>query len=137
MIGSSTQPTSLVIDITLPEQPKSPQAAPKPDKGKRIADESKDSPKKLVKASTVVSPDPNELVRVPFEINGKLYHLTKKEIQAYYELEERNQKAVEEAKLLEMTKPKLIKVVHEEATKARVDPKILASAKGGQEIRKI
>nr|GEV83749.1 hypothetical protein [Tanacetum cinerariifolium] len=103
MIGSSTQPTSPVINITPPEPPKSPQAAPKPDKGKRIADDYEDSPRKLVKASTVVSPDPNEPVRVPFEINGKLYHLTNKEIQAYYELEERNQKVPEEAKLEEMT----------------------------------
>ncbi|GKB57439.1 hypothetical protein Tco_0913625 [Tanacetum coccineum] len=104
---------------------------------KRIADDTKDSPKKLVKASNIVHPDPNEPVRVPFEINGKLYHLTNKEIQAHYELEERNQKAVEEAKLLEMTKLELIKVVHKEATKAGVDPNIPASAKGSQEFLKI
>ncbi|GJU42327.1 hypothetical protein Tco_1195284 [Tanacetum coccineum] len=43
----------------------------------------------------------------------------------YYELEKRNQIAAEEAKLLEITKPELIKVIQEEATKAGVDPKIL------------
>ncbi|GKB78840.1 hypothetical protein Tco_0945735, partial [Tanacetum coccineum] len=47
------------------------------------------------------------------------------------------QKATEEAKLLEMNKSELIKVVHEEAAKAGVDTKILVSAKGGQEFRKI
>nr|GEW68550.1 hypothetical protein [Tanacetum cinerariifolium] len=107
MIGSSTQPTGPVIDITLPE---SPPAAPKADRGKgKVTDDDKSSPNKLVKSSTV----------------------------AHYELEERNQKASKEANLLEMTKPELIKVVYEEATKARVDPKILASAKGDQEFRKI
>ncbi|GJX94704.1 hypothetical protein Tco_0349290 [Tanacetum coccineum] len=44
-------------------------------------------------------------------------------------------KAVKEAKLLEMSKLELIKVVHEEAEKAGIDPKILASAKGGKEFK--
>ncbi|GJZ73895.1 hypothetical protein Tco_0638041 [Tanacetum coccineum] len=34
-----------------------------------------------------------------------------------------------------MTKSELIKVVHEEALKASIDPKILESAKGGQEFK--
>ncbi|GKB11434.1 hypothetical protein Tco_0845357 [Tanacetum coccineum] len=63
----------------------------------------------LVKASSKVYPNPDAPVYVPFEINGKLYHLTNKEIQAHYKLEERNQNAVEEAKLLEMNKSELIK----------------------------
>ncbi|GKA58095.1 hypothetical protein Tco_0757283 [Tanacetum coccineum] len=67
-----------------------------------------ESPPKLVKASSEVCPDLDEPVRI----------------------------AAEEAKLLEITKPELIKVIQEEATKAGVDPKILASAKGGQEKRK-
>ncbi|GJS68395.1 hypothetical protein Tco_0682960 [Tanacetum coccineum] len=46
-------------------------------------------------------------------------------------------KADEEAKLLAMSKPELIKVVHEKASKAGIDPKILKSAKGGQEFKKI
>ncbi|GKE35502.1 hypothetical protein Tco_1454824 [Tanacetum coccineum] len=36
-----------------------------------------------------------------------------------------------------MIKSKLIKVVHEEAAKVGINPKILASTKGGQEFRKI
>ncbi|GKE09373.1 hypothetical protein Tco_1412924 [Tanacetum coccineum] len=37
---------------------------------------------------------------IPFEINGKLYHLTKEEIQAHMELEEKKEKSAQEAKLL-------------------------------------
>ncbi|GKF41265.1 hypothetical protein Tco_0124607, partial [Tanacetum coccineum] len=80
---------------------------PKPDRGKGIARDTDESPRKLVKASSEVCLDPNA------------------------------PKATEEAKLLEMNKFELIKVVHEEAAKAGVSPKILVSAKGGQEFRKI
>ncbi|GKD47704.1 hypothetical protein Tco_1276680 [Tanacetum coccineum] len=51
----------------------------------------------------------------------------------YYEMlahlgkEENMEQAAREARL---SKPKLIKVVHEEATKAGVDPKALSSKKG-------
>ncbi|GKC59057.1 hypothetical protein Tco_1086655, partial [Tanacetum coccineum] len=88
----------------------------------------------LVKASTKVRPDPDTLVLVPYEINGKMYKLTEEQIQAHLDKEEDLEKAVREAKL---SKPELIKVVHEEATKARVDPKALSSKKGGQEFVKI
>ncbi|GJV28460.1 hypothetical protein Tco_1384908 [Tanacetum coccineum] len=46
-------------------------------------------------------------------------------------------KAAEEAKLLAMSKPEIIKVVHEEALKAGNDPKILESAKWGSGCQKI
>ncbi|GKD46440.1 hypothetical protein Tco_1271085, partial [Tanacetum coccineum] len=72
--------------------------------------------------------DPVTLVRVPYEIHGKLYHLTKEEIQAHLDKEEKIGQAAKEARL---NKPELIKVVHKEAAKAGVDPKILASTKGG------
>ncbi|GKG42770.1 hypothetical protein Tco_0477068, partial [Tanacetum coccineum] len=49
--------------------------------------------------------------------------------------EEKIKKAAEEAKLLAMTKSKLIKVIHEEASKAGIDPKVLESAKGGQDFQ--
>ncbi|GKD19630.1 hypothetical protein Tco_1208788 [Tanacetum coccineum] len=62
----------------------------------------------------------------------KLYHLTNDETQEHLNKEEIIKKAAKEAKLLEMSKLKLIKVVHEEAEKAGIDPKILASAKGGR-----
>ncbi|GKB42045.1 hypothetical protein Tco_0886987 [Tanacetum coccineum] len=37
---------------------------------------------------------------IPFEINGKLYHLTNEETQAHIELEEQKEKSAQEAKLL-------------------------------------
>ncbi|GJY55314.1 hypothetical protein Tco_0454429 [Tanacetum coccineum] len=131
------QPTCLVIDITLPEQNKSLPVAPKVDKGKGIATNDVESPKKLVKDSSKVYPEPNEPVRVPYEIHGKLYHLTNDGIQEHLDKEEKIKKAVKEAKQLAMSKPELITVVHEEASKAAIDPKILKSAKGGQEFKKI
>ncbi|GKC13369.1 hypothetical protein Tco_1010151 [Tanacetum coccineum] len=94
-----------VIDIISPEQPKNLLVAPKADRRKGITTDDTESPKKLVKALTVVRPNPDE----PFR---------------------KIRKAAKEAKLLEMSKPELIKVVQEEATKAGFDLKILASAKG-------
>ncbi|GKD57266.1 hypothetical protein Tco_1290653 [Tanacetum coccineum] len=91
----------VMIDIISPEQPKNLPVAPKADRRKGITTDDTESPKKLVKASTVVRPDPDEPVR-------------------------KIRKAAEEAKLLEMSKPELIKVVQEEATKAGFNPKILA-----------
>ncbi|GJS02836.1 hypothetical protein Tco_0319344 [Tanacetum coccineum] len=96
-----------------------------------------ESPKKLVKTSSKVRPDPDEPVRVPYEIHGKLYHLTNHKIQEHLDKEEKMKKAVEKAKLLVMSRPELIKVVHKEALKDGIDPKILKSAKGGQEFKKI
>ncbi|GJV26116.1 retrovirus-related pol polyprotein from transposon TNT 1-94 [Tanacetum coccineum] len=105
-----TQLTGPVIDITPPPQPESPQATPKPDR------------------------DPDTPIRVPYMIHRKMYQLTKDEIQAHLYKEEKLEQVTKEAML---NKPELIKVVQEEATKAGVDPKILASAKGGQEFKKI
>ncbi|GJR04626.1 hypothetical protein Tco_0790243 [Tanacetum coccineum] len=65
-------------------------------KEKGIVINDTESPKKLVKASIVVHPNPDEAVR-----------------------------------------PELRSGVHEEASKVRIDPKILESAKGGQEFKKI
>ncbi|GJV45662.1 hypothetical protein Tco_1430198 [Tanacetum coccineum] len=83
-----------------------------------------------------VCQDPDAPVLIPFEINGKLYHLTNEEIQAHMELEEQKEKAAQKARLLALSKPELIKVVTEVATKAGVDPKALQSSKGGQEFIK-
>ncbi|GKB37790.1 hypothetical protein Tco_0882732, partial [Tanacetum coccineum] len=110
---------------------------PIPDMGNDIATDTDESPPKLVKALIKVHLDPDTPSLIPFEINSKLYHLINEEIHAYYEMEGRKEKAAQEAKLLEMNKSKLIKVVHKEATKAGVDPKVLSSAKGGQEFVKI
>nr|GFA06238.1 hypothetical protein [Tanacetum cinerariifolium] len=75
-----------------------------------IATNDDEPPKKLIKASNVMQ---------------------------YLNKEEDIKKATEEAKLLEMTKSELIKVVHEEAEKAGIDLKTLKSSKGGQEFKKI
>nr|GEU35540.1 hypothetical protein [Tanacetum cinerariifolium] len=85
---------------------------------------------KLVKPSNVVHPDLDEPVRVPYMIYGKMYRLTNDEIQEHLDKEEKIKKAAEEAKLLAIRKSELIMVVHEEASKAGIDPKILKSAKG-------
>ncbi|GJS10636.1 hypothetical protein Tco_0367432 [Tanacetum coccineum] len=82
-------------------------------------------------------PDPDEPIRIPYEIHGKLYHLSNDEIQEHLDKEEKMKKAAEEAKLLAMSKPEIIKVVHEEALKAGNDPKILESAKVSHEFNKI
>ncbi|GJU46785.1 hypothetical protein Tco_1204051 [Tanacetum coccineum] len=102
--------TSIII------HPESSQATPKIDKGKGIATESDDDPsKKLVKASSIVRPDPDEPVR---------------------DKEEQIKKAEEEARLLAMTKPEVIKVVQEEAEKIGLDPKAIKGAKAGEMFKK-
>ncbi|GJR38594.1 hypothetical protein Tco_1214278 [Tanacetum coccineum] len=88
-------------------QPETQHTTPKLNRGKGIASYIDESPRMLVKASSKVHLNPNA------------------------------PKAAKEAKLLEMNKSELIKVVHGEAAKARVDPKILASVKGGYKFRKI
>nr|GEV52329.1 hypothetical protein [Tanacetum cinerariifolium] len=127
----------LVIDLTPPKQPKNPPVAPKIDRRKGKVIDDVESPKKLIKASSKVCPNLDELVRIPYEIHGKLYHLTNDEIQEHLDKEEKMKKAVEEAKLLEMSKHELIKDVQEKATKAGADPKNLSSAKGGLQFKKI
>ncbi|GJV75449.1 hypothetical protein Tco_1507033 [Tanacetum coccineum] len=107
------------------------------DKGKGIATESDEDPsKKLVPASTIVRPDPDEEVKVPYMINGKMCYLTDTEMQAYLEKEEKLRKAAEEARLLAISKPEVIKVVQEEAKKIGLDPKKIASTKAGEKFKK-
>ncbi|GKC43506.1 hypothetical protein Tco_1061228 [Tanacetum coccineum] len=110
------------------------EATPKPDRGKGKVTNDVESPPKLVKALLKVHLDPDTPIRVPYMIHGKLYQLTEDEIQAHLDKEEKIEQVAKEANL---SKPELIKVVQEEATKAGVDPKIFASAKGGQEFKKI
>nr|GEW00311.1 hypothetical protein [Tanacetum cinerariifolium] len=93
--------------------------------------------KEACTASRSVCQDLDEPIRIPYEIHGKIYNLANDEIQEYLNKEKEIKKKAEEAKLLEMSKSKPIKVVQEEAAKAGVDPKILASAKGSQEFKKI
>ncbi|GKE13906.1 hypothetical protein Tco_1421483, partial [Tanacetum coccineum] len=81
---------------------------PRIDKGKGIAIELDEDPsKRLVPASTIIRPDPDELVKVEFMINGKIVYLTEQEIQ----------------------EPEVIKVVQEEAEKIRLGLIKITSAK--------
>nr|GEV46547.1 hypothetical protein [Tanacetum cinerariifolium] len=145
---STIKLTDTVLDIPIPNsgvkielsrslRPKptdTTQTPPKPQatqrEGKGIAtDKQPESLPKLILASKEVRPDPDALILVPYEINGKNFQLTEEQIQAHMDKKERIKKKTEEAKLLEMTKSQLIKVVHEEAKKARIDPKTIESAK--------
>nr|GEW83521.1 retrovirus-related Pol polyprotein from transposon TNT 1-94 [Tanacetum cinerariifolium] len=100
------------------------------DKGKGIATESNEDPlKKLVHASTIICLDPDEEVKVTYMINGNMCYLTDKEMQAYLDRKEKLRKPAKEERLLAISKPKVIKVVQEEAEKIRLDPKKITSAK--------
>ncbi|GJS35288.1 hypothetical protein Tco_0533670 [Tanacetum coccineum] len=112
------QPITIIISISQPE-PSVPQR-----KGKVIVtNDQPEDQRKLVPASKEVRPDPDALILMPYEINGKIFQLTNKQIQAHLDKEENIKKAAEEAKLFEMTKTEVIKVVQEEAEKIRLDPK--------------
>ncbi|GJW63460.1 hypothetical protein Tco_0115344 [Tanacetum coccineum] len=52
----------------------------------------------LVKASSIVRPDPDAPILVPYMINGKMFYLTEEQIQAHMDKEDQNKKAKEEAK---------------------------------------
>ncbi|GJW63188.1 hypothetical protein Tco_0115072 [Tanacetum coccineum] len=80
---------------------------------------------------------PQPTVQVPYDIHGKIYQLTNDEIQAHLDKEEDIKKKAEEARLLVMTKSKIIKVVHEEVEKAGIDPNIVLSVKGGEQFKRI
>nr|GEZ78956.1 hypothetical protein [Tanacetum cinerariifolium] len=65
-----------------------------------------------------------------------MYYLTDKEMQAYLDKEENLRKAVEEARLIAMSKPKVIKVVQEEAEKIGLDPNKITSTKVRKKFKK-
>ncbi|GJU36025.1 hypothetical protein Tco_1184379 [Tanacetum coccineum] len=91
-------------------------------KGKGIARDTDESLRKLVPASKEIHPDPDTLMLIPYEINGKLYQLTNEQIQAHLEKEEKLERAAQEAKLIELNKPVMIKVVKEVVIEVGVDP---------------
>ncbi|GJX33480.1 hypothetical protein Tco_0243335 [Tanacetum coccineum] len=62
----------------------------------------------LVPASKVVREDPDEPIRVPYMINGKMHYLTNDEINAYLENEDKIKKAAEEAKMFETQRLNLV-----------------------------
>ncbi|GJY02350.1 hypothetical protein Tco_0360502 [Tanacetum coccineum] len=129
---TETQPITTIISIP---QPESSQAPKRTDKGKKIVTDDVESLVKLVPASKVVQEDPDEPIRVPYMINGKMYHLTNEEINEHLEKKDKIKKAAEEAKRLEMIKTKVIKIVQEEAEKIRIDPKKVISAKAAEQYK--
>ncbi|MCO6516938.1 MAG: hypothetical protein J6586_10700, partial [Snodgrassella sp.] len=102
------------------------------DRGKSIATTSEPEVR-LQPASTMVRTDPDEPIRVPFEINGKVYQLTHDQIQAHMERVEKLTKVAEEERL---SKPELIQVVHEEAEKIGLDAEALATEQAGAAFKK-
>ncbi|GJS01911.1 hypothetical protein Tco_0318419 [Tanacetum coccineum] len=87
-------------------------------------------------ASKEVRPDPDAPIFVPYEINGKNFHHTEEKIQAHMDKEEQIKKAAKEAKMFEITKTEVIKVVQEEAEKIGLEPKKIISAKAGKKFKK-
>ncbi|GJT55727.1 hypothetical protein Tco_0990781, partial [Tanacetum coccineum] len=134
------QPTEVPLTqaqpiTTIITHPKSSQAVLRSDKGKGITIESdEDISKRLVLASTIVRPDPDALI--PYTINGEVYHLTAKQLQEQMDKEELIKKAKEEDRLLAISKPKVIKVVQEEAKNIGLDPRKIASTKAGEKFKK-
>ncbi|GJT67766.1 hypothetical protein Tco_1019246 [Tanacetum coccineum] len=132
---STIQPTQAQPITTIITHPESSQAVPKRDKGKGIATESdEDLSKRLVPASTIVRLDPDALI--PYIINGEVYHLTAKQLQEQIDKEELINKAEEEARLLAISKPEVIRVVQEEAENIGLDPRKITSAKAGEKFKK-
>ncbi|GJR08318.1 hypothetical protein Tco_0790970 [Tanacetum coccineum] len=67
------------------------------------------------------------IVLVPYTINRKLHYLTTEQIEAYMDKEEKIKKAEEEARLLVINKPKVIKVVQKEVLKRKHTEKVRKS----------
>ncbi|GKA47456.1 hypothetical protein Tco_0740339 [Tanacetum coccineum] len=86
--------------------------------------------RKLVKASSIVHPDPDAPILIPYTINGKLFHLIAEQIQEHLDKEEQIKKTEEVARLLVKNKPEVIKVVQEEAKK-------LGSSKRGNHCKSL
>nr|GFC35667.1 hypothetical protein [Tanacetum cinerariifolium] len=120
-IGSFTYPPIIKAQpiINIHPEPSVPQR-----EGKVITtDDQAEDQRKLVKASSIVHPDPDEPVRVKFMINGKSFYLIEQEIQAYWDKEGEIKKTKEKARLNAISKTEVIKVVREEAKKIGIHPK--------------
>ncbi|GJT36371.1 hypothetical protein Tco_0926790 [Tanacetum coccineum] len=117
-----------------------PKPVPKPSipqrEGKGIATDDQPEQTKLVKTSSIMCPNHDAPILVPYTINRKLFYLTEEQIQAHLDKEDQIKKAKEEAKRLAMTKTEVIKIVQEEAEKIRIDPKKVISAKAGEKFKK-
>nr|GEY70005.1 hypothetical protein [Tanacetum cinerariifolium] len=139
IIRSSSRPQLIdpIVEVQV-SQPidDPPYTTPMDNRENGIAKDTGKSPRKLVPASKEVRLDPDTPVLIPYEINGKMYQLTNEQIQAHLEKEEQIERAAQEAKMIELNKPALIKVVEEVSSEAEVDPNVLRNKKGGQEFLK-
>ncbi|GKD14522.1 hypothetical protein Tco_1198929, partial [Tanacetum coccineum] len=107
IIGSSSRPQLIdpIVEVQVSQTiDDPPHTTPNDNKGKGIARDTKESPRKLVPASKEVHPDPDTPVLIPYKINVKMYQLTNKQIQAQLEKEEQMERATQEAKMIELTK---------------------------------
>ncbi|GKA74168.1 hypothetical protein Tco_0780470 [Tanacetum coccineum] len=103
--------------------------------GKGIAtDEQVEDQRKLVKALSIVRPDPDALIA--YTINGELYYLTAEQLEAHMDKEEKIKKAKEEARLLAISKHEVIKVVWEEAKKLGIHLKEAITTKASEKFKK-
>nr|GEU34576.1 hypothetical protein [Tanacetum cinerariifolium] len=103
--------------------------------GKGIAtDEQVEDQIKLVKASSIIHPDPNALN--PYTINREAYYLTAKQLQAHMDKEEKINKAKKEYRLFAISKPEVIKLVWEEAMKFGIHLKEAITTKAGEKFKK-
>ncbi|GKA54439.1 hypothetical protein Tco_0753388 [Tanacetum coccineum] len=69
-------------------------------------------------------------------INEKMHYPTNDEITEHLEKDELIKKVAEQARLLAITKPEVVKVVREEAINIGIDPKRITSAKEGEKFKK-
>nr|GFB08861.1 hypothetical protein [Tanacetum cinerariifolium] len=97
-------------------------------------DEQVEDQRKLVKASFIIHPDLDALI--PYTIIGEAYYLTDEQLRAHMDKEEKSKKAKKKARLFAISKPKVIKVVREEAKKLGIHPKEEITTKVGEKFKK-
>nr|GEV45722.1 hypothetical protein [Tanacetum cinerariifolium] len=91
---------------------------PRVDKGKGIAAETDPSLPKRVKTSREVQMDPNAPVLINWESDGKIIQITNDELHEILDKKEHIEQAMKEAEL-ELSKPKIMKVVAKVFNKAK------------------
>lgn len=105
-------------------------------KGKEIVTTPMPEQAKLVPASSIIRQDPDEPVRAPYMINGKLYHLTNDQINAHTEQEDALKKFTEEQKRLALKKPVITEIIQEKAKKLGINPKKITCDNAGVVFKK-
>nr|GEV69257.1 hypothetical protein [Tanacetum cinerariifolium] len=92
--------------------------------------------KKLLQSLKEKEMDPDEPIRDPYIIIGKMHYLTNDEINAHLENKDKIKKAAKEAKMFKKTKTEVIKVVKEKDEKIGLDHKTSISAQAGEKFKK-